>query len=313
LVSIGVPVPAPGPKAFNPMIRVPCPIHGCEYWGTNHEMDDHIRTHLCQSSGEKHLYHMRHHSDLYHDKILPGYRQLQVPRFLVHILNGDGKGVKKHVNQPPELRRKFMRQIGEFFVVPDPGKMKRVPRTEADIIAATRDGFVFTAWHIHPELMAQGWWHAVPLKGALYEEPPETFPFDFNESRVPKPDGWLATFRDLRPGHIRMLEEFREGVYQFVEETTGVCREDLEVWTHTPVSEAYSTFHIKVHYLRPQDERYLGRSILLDDCINNLKRYGDAFGPPAMQDYWGGHQIILTLRRYCVESHDPETDIHNFT
>lgn len=86
------------------------------------------------------------------------------------------------------------------------------------------------------------------------------------------------------------------------------------------VSEAYSILHIKVHYLRPQDDRYLGRSIQLDDCISNLKLFGNAFGPPRMQDYWGGHQIILTIRNYCDETVEVELDqteedkeVHIFT
>lgn len=62
------------------------------------------------------------------------------------MVPGEGKGVKKHLAQPPEVRRMFMRQIEDFFVLPDPGKMKRVPRTLDDLRTATRDGFVFTAW-----------------------------------------------------------------------------------------------------------------------------------------------------------------------
>lgn len=78
-------------------IKVPCPVYGCDVWATNVDMDEHIRTHLCQvehtdrlraslpnmlgvlqSSGEKHLYHMQHHSDLYLDKLKPGCRHTRI-------------------------------------------------------------------------------------------------------------------------------------------------------------------------------------------------------------------------------------------
>ena len=36
----------------------------------------------------------------------------------------------------------------------------------------------------------------------------------------PNPKGWLATFRDLDVGHIEELEEFREGMYSFIEEVS---------------------------------------------------------------------------------------------
>lgn len=114
--------------------------------------------------------------------------------------------------------------------------MKNVPRTLEDLEAAAKDGFVFTSWWIHPELQPQAWWQEHPVRGHLYEESAEVIPFDFNESNIKKPAGWLATFRDLRPEHVPELELFRDGMYAFIEEVTGVQKQDLEVWTHTPGS-----------------------------------------------------------------------------
>eukprot|EP00658_Telonema_sp_P-2_P068791 TRINITY_DN5776_c0_g2_i2.p1 TRINITY_DN5776_c0_g2~~TRINITY_DN5776_c0_g2_i2.p1 ORF type:complete len:330 (+),score=64.43 TRINITY_DN5776_c0_g2_i2:155-1144(+) len=281
-------------------ILVPCPVHGCNVrTKVGKVQDDHIRTHLCQSAGEKLVYHVRHHSDLYLHKIVPGYASLSVPRFLVHMLTGTGRGVRKHVSQPTALRERFMRQIGEcWWMLPDPGKMKKVPKREEDLAMAVEDGFVWTAWWIHPELMAQSWWQDEPVRGPIYDEPPPTaVGFDFSESSVSKPDGWLYTYRELTTEHLPMLRELEAGITSFCQDNLGVDMQQVQIWTHNPVSEAYSTLHIKVHYKRPQDDRYLGRSILLCDLMRNLECFGDAFGPARIQDFWLGHQFILTLRR----------------
>jgi len=52
---------------------------------------------------------------------------------------------------------------------------------------------------------------------------------------------------------------------------------------------------------------------LLDDCIKNLKQFGDPFGPAKMMDYWGGHQIYLGLKQTCEEHYDSANDMHIFT
>lgn len=296
-------------------ILVECPVAGCSVrTRVGPEQDDHIRTHLCAASGEKLVYHVRHHSDLYWHKVLPGYASLRIPRFLVHMLTGTGRGVRRHLEQPKPLRARFMKQIGDcWWLLPDPGKMKKVPKREEDLPPLVEKGFVWTAWWIHPVLMPQAWWQPHPVRGELYDEkPPSHVGFDFNESVIPKPDGWLATYRDLTPDHLPALRELERGIQDFCVNNLHVDLAQVQIWSHSPVSEAYSTLHIKVHYRHPQDERYLGRSVLLGDLIYNLEHFGDPFGVARVQDFWLGHQFILTLRRYAKEIYHEDSDVHQF-
>ena len=93
-----------------------------------------------------------------------------------------------------------------------------------------------------------------------------------------KPEGWLYTYRELRPEHLPALRELERGIVDFCENNLGVDMRQVQIWTHCPVSEAYSTLHIKVHYRRPQDDRYLGRSVLLGELIDSLEQFGNPFG-----------------------------------
>ena len=311
-------------------VLVPCPVRGCDVrTRVGVEQDVHIRTHLCASSNEKLLYHVRHHSNLYLHRLVPSFARLNVPRFLVNILTGTGRGVRRHVDQPRELRERFMRQIGDcWFMLPDPGKMKSVPKREEQLDELKNDGFVWTAWWIHPELLAQAWWQDEPVPGNLYAEPPPSeVGFDFNESSVPKPEGWLYTYRELTADHLPALYELRAGIETFCVDNLGVDMQRVQIWTHCPVSEAYSTLHIKVcalmcinksgpingalqvHYQRPQDERYLGRSVLLDQLIENLELSGDPFGVPRVQDYWLGDQFVRTMKQVVQEVYHEEQDV----
>ena len=65
----------------------------------------------------------------------------------------------------------------------------------------------------------------------------------------------------------------------------------------------------QVHYERPQDERYLGRSVLLDQLIENLELCGDPFGAPRVQDYWLGDQFVRTMKQVVHEVYHEEQDV----
>lgn len=53
------------------------------------------------------------------------------------MLTGVGKGVKKHTVQPFHVRHKLMRQIGNFFILPDPGNgdMPQYASTQAYLLS----------------------------------------------------------------------------------------------------------------------------------------------------------------------------------
>mmetsp|Transcript_61050 Transcript_61050/g.137800 ORF Transcript_61050/g.137800 Transcript_61050/m.137800 type:complete len:834 (-) Transcript_61050:26-2527(-) len=194
------------------------------------------------------------------------YARRSVELDLAQLLPMDSVGGTKH---------------GSFFFMPNP-KYHEVPEDLIPAADAMRSGtgtsgkFRFVAWWVHPEflLSVKTWmtklsssaWISLRRKGSHscsmgsivsqtqeqdeLERPCEVgAPGDFRFSDVPKPLGYLNTYRDLAgDGHVELLEALATSARQFLEHVIGNAMSTARVSTgfHYPVRTQYSTLHLQL-------------------------------------------------------------------
>jgi len=99
-------------------------------------------------------------------------------------------------------------------------------------------------------------------------------PGDFQFSNVPKPEGYLHTYRDLHKEHVVMLKQLQEGVRGFLRglfDDSFLCNSDISAGFHYPVRTQYSTLHLQVRINSGSVCREDGRGVGIGSLIGNLQ------------------------------------------
>lgn len=101
-------------------------------------------------------------------------------------------------------------------------------------------------------------------------------PGDFRFSDVPKPEGYLHTYRDLHTKeHVSMLSQVYEGMHRFLRslfDESFLCNAKISAGFHYPVRTQYATLHMQVRVNSGSVCRDDGRGIDIATLIDNMKR-----------------------------------------
>ena len=82
-------------------------------------------------------------------------------------------------------------------------------------------------------------------------------------------DKSIKSLRDLRGKHIKLLENLLDKTVEGIKETYGLEKNELRVFVHYPPQ--YWHFHIHFTCLAVDYGITVGKAILLEDVIDNLK------------------------------------------
>ena len=88
-------------------------------------------------------------------------------------------------------------------------------------------------------------------------------------------DKSIKSLRDLRGKHVKMLENLMEKTVEGIKETYELNKNELRVFVHYPPQ--YWHFHIHFTCLAIDFSIQVGKAILLEDVIDNLKMDSDYY------------------------------------
>eukprot|EP00929_Paragymnodinium_shiwhaense_P046886 TRINITY_DN23838_c0_g1_i1.p1 TRINITY_DN23838_c0_g1~~TRINITY_DN23838_c0_g1_i1.p1 ORF type:complete len:1778 (-),score=399.41 TRINITY_DN23838_c0_g1_i1:81-5414(-) len=106
-------------------------------------------------------------------------------------------------------------------------------------------------------------------------------PGDFRFSDVPKPDGYLHTYRDLASReHVSMISQMYEGTNRFLRslfDDKFLAESTVSAGFHYPVRSQYATLHMQVRVNSGSVCRSDGRGMEVTSLIEHLKRDRQVF------------------------------------
>ena len=85
-------------------------------------------------------------------------------------------------------------------------------------------------------------------------------------------DRSIRSVRDLRAHHVDLLENLMGNTIAAIEKVYGLKRDKLRIYVHYP--PRYYHFHVHFVCLAIKSGTCVGRAILLEDVIDNLKMNG---------------------------------------
>ena len=174
------------------------------------------------------------------------------------------------IDETPEMYESIVRPYIKSVV--DSGSLSWITnvvqaKKEKERLLVNRDGFIInidTKWRSHPcpHSTPRDEWRGHPSTADLY---------CLGIARTPD----IASLRDLRGAHRRLLEDMRSEGLAAIESVYGVARDQVRVFVHYQPQ----FYHFHVHFTRLENETgcAVERGHLVSDILQNLEGNGEYY------------------------------------